>query len=131
MNHPLFRLFALCLMVMQCTGCGAYRLAAMPGNVEPQPETVQVETIKVGVDVRIELKTGEIKKGEVSAVSGERVALKKVGNYGLEHEEYLWSDIQQIEVYKPAIFASFVTTAVGVFASYAALMIIALTQMGD
>jgi hypothetical protein len=131
MNHPLFRVFALSLMVIQSMGCGTYRLANIPGNSEPHPETVQAEPIKVGVDVKIELKTGEIKKGEVSAVSAELVALKKIGNFGLEQDEYLWTDIQQIEVYRPAIFESFVTTAVVMFASYAALMVIALSQMGD
>lgn len=130
-NHPIFRMFAFSLMVFQCTGCGTYRLAAMPGMAEPQAETVQVETIKVGADVKMELKTGEILTGKVSAVSDEFVALGKIGNFGPEQNEYLWSDIQQIEVFKAAIFKSVILTASGFFVSFVALCFYGLSQMND
>ena len=97
----------------------------------PKSENDYQERVSVGADVRIELKTGEVVTGNVSAVSSETVAFERVGNFGLEQDEYRWNEIKRIEVYKPAFLKSIAVVATGLFVSYVALMYYGLSQMGD
>ena len=86
---------ALVSMVAGCTGLES---ASFPRSAPDLNRAAgPTRTLKVGDNVRIGLKTGEMIKGEVVAVTAESVKVVRIGNYGRQEYELNAGEISTVE----------------------------------
>ncbi len=101
------------LSVFFAAGCGGYQSAVMTEAGTPSNTAEEIRFVRERSTVRVELRSGDVVKGEVSRVSEDSIVIGRVGNYGYEETVYSRSEIGKIEVYDPS-FWSTVLVVVGV-----------------
>lgn len=80
-------------------GCSGYRTAVIPGVTDPlEAEDTDAPVLSEGMVAKVYLLTGDILQGEVVSFDSEVLTIGRVGNYGFEETNILFSDIDQVEV---------------------------------
>lgn len=118
-------LVGLCFVV---TGCSVHRQVFLPGEAaSTAPDCAPMPPVKVGMQARVLLRSGQERDGEVLEVSEDAVVLGKVGNYGLERTVIPAGDIISIEIEEPTGFTSAATNVVIFCAAVVTVLLIAVT----
>jgi hypothetical protein len=95
-------------------GCSGYRTAVIPGMDDPMEQGKDEPVLSEGMVAKVHLLTGDTLKGEVVRFDTEVLTIGRVGNYGFEETDVLFSEIEMIEVESIAKEAEGVARAGGI-----------------
>jgi hypothetical protein len=79
-------------------GCSGFRTAVIPGVDDTLDQGKDAPVLSEGMVAKVHLLTGETLKGEVVRFDTEVLTIGRVGNYGFEETDVLFSEIEMIEV---------------------------------
>ncbi len=89
------------VLLFYFSGCSGFRPGAFPADERQIPigqDSEQPKVVTVGAMVELTLKSGEVVKGKVAAISPEMITLGMVGEFAVPVGQYSRDEVLKVEI---------------------------------